>query len=240
MRNLRKPPFICILALTASLLACQNPSAQVNSRQNSAIKPVPDVYTDYSETIRAEFLRCGVDEDKFYELMALSYRKFDQDFEGGWRAIDYKEGCRDSAGRLLQSYLTISQERFESNKVTLMWHTGQMLAGSNNYDEAIHYFRQTYKSAETQKEWNLYVDGTLAFLKKDKDTLLRARDTLANMPVSEKIKEARRTFLKDNPNITMPEGFVDDPQNLSVMNNLITCFDEPYSIAYGKCNKQID
>ena len=34
----------------------------------------------------------------------------------------------------------------------------------------------------------------------------------------------------------MPEGFVDEPANLSVVRGLLNCFGQPYAKAYGgKC-----
>ena len=57
-------------------------------------------------------------------------------------------------------------------------------------------FKRTYKDGDDEKAWNLYVDGTIAFLNKDKPSLQAARDKLAKVPVPEKLKDARRKFLK--------------------------------------------
>lgn len=81
--------------------------------------------------------------------------------------------------------------------------------------------------------WNLYVDGTIAFLTQDRSGLEAATDSLAAIEVSESEKEERRRFLEDNPDITMRDGFVDEPAFLSVLAGLLNCFGQPYSAAYG-------
>lgn len=236
MKNIYLISFIAV-----ALIGCNNstpdtsadpetPSLQVNTPQSA-----PDEFRAYSEQAQSKFIKCGVDEDEFYRLIGLSYRDFDQDFKGGWRAIDYKDGCKIAAQNMLKSYLTYHAYKHHSERSMLLWHTGQVLAGDNKYDEAVKYFRQTYKSGDHSTEWNLYVDATIAFLRKDKSALITARDTLALQTVSEEMKASRRGFLKQNSNVTMPNGFVDEPQNLSVVNKLIKCYDEPYSVAYGKC-----
>lgn len=229
--------FICLqCVLMSGLYACQPQSVDRTSIPET-MTAAPDTYTDYPEATRVEFQKCDIDEDEFYRLMGLSYRDFDQDFKGGWRAIDYKDGCGPVAAHILKSYLTASKNRFTDHTSSVKWHAGQVLAGIGRYEEARTYFEQTYKSADSLGDWNLYVDGTIAFIKRDKSALIAARDKLAKIPVPEALKNARRQFLKDNPNITMPKGFIDEPGNLSVLNQLITCFDKPYSEAYGKCGK---
>jgi len=227
-------PLQCILSL--GLYACQSQPAS-NAIIAETIIEAPEIYTDYPDATLSEFQNCGVDEDEFYRLMGLPYKEFDQDFRGGWRAIDDKDTCSKVAAHIMKSYLTASKNRFDEHALSVKWHTGQVLAGIDRYEEAQAYFEQAYKAAENQADWNLYVDGTIAFIKRDKTALRAARDKLAQIPVPEALKEVRRKFLKDNPNINMPKGFVDEPANLSVLNQFITCFDKPYSEAYGKCDK---
>lgn len=114
---------------------------------------------------------------------------------------------------------------------------GKKKASAGKYDEAISLFKGTYKSDHEHGEaWNLYVDSTIAFLRNDLSKLKQAHDSLSNLPVSEEKKESRRKFLKDNPNIAMPDGFVDQPSNLAPVEALVKCFGQPYSKAYGNCN----
>lgn len=232
---------ISLIALASISCNAGSPDSKLDSNtprsQSDILQAAPDEFSAYSEQAQAEFIKCGVDEDEFYRLIGLSYRDFDQDFNGGWRAIDYKDGCKVAAQNMLKSYLTYHAYKHQSERSMLMWHAGQVLAGDNKYDEAVKYFKQTYKSGDRSTEWNLYVDATIAFLRKDKSALITARDTLALQPVSDEMKASRREFLKQSPNVSWPEGFVDEPQNLSVVNKLIKCYNEPYSVAYGKCEK---
>lgn len=84
--------------------------------------------------------------------------------------------------------------------------------------------------------WQLYVKGSISFLKRDLNSLQLVRDQLAAIPVTEEEQEARRKFLRENPSIRMPDGFVESPQNLDVLDRLIECFDSNYEVAYqGDC-----
>ena len=236
-KNISTVLYIAILT-PIILLACTSEAPQTLEKETlSNIQTAPDTYSDYPLSVQKKLASCGVDEDELYRLLRLDYHAFDQNFNGGWRQIDYKDNCQDAAAYMIKSYLTLHEYSYKSQRSTLVWHTGQVLANNGQYDEAITYFNQAYKMEANQNPWNLYVEGTIAFLRKDKDHLIKLRDELASMPVPEALKASRRKFLKDNPNITMPEGFVDDPQNLSVMNDLITCFNDPYSTAYGNCEE---
>jgi len=224
-----------MIILSTFLFACVNPTSSEITGHSSTAEDAPRLFTDYSASAQDAFKKCGVSETEYYRLLSLPYKEFDQDFTGGWRAVAKNKDCRDSAANLLKSYTANFEYEFKSNHTTLEWHTGQVLAGSGNYEEALIFFKRSYKSDEDQKDWNLYVDGTIAFLKKDKLALQAARDKLAAIPVPEKLKAARRKFLKDNPNITMRDGFVDDPGNLYILDDFIECFNESYSVAYNKC-----
>ena len=233
-----KQRHIAILAtLSTCLFACVNQNPGENSGRSITSEETPRLFTEHSAADQDDFKKCGVDRDEYYRLMTLPIEDFDQDFEGGWRTLDYKQGCKGAAARLLKSYLAEYEYTYERQHNQLEWHRGQVLASSGNYDEALAVFKRTYKDGDDEKAWNLYVDGTIAFLKKDKSALQATRDKLAKVPVPEKLKDARRKFLKDNPNITMRDGFIDDPGNLYVLEDFIKCFHESYAVAYGKCEK---
>ena len=73
-------------------------------------------------------------------------------------------------------------------------------------------------------------------LQRDRKVLAALRNELAALPVSEEEQAARRQFLEENPNVSMPESFVEEPQNLSVLDRLLRCFDSEYAAAYnGDC-----
>lgn len=199
------------------------------------LENVTETFSEFSQTQQTAFTTCGIDKDEFYRLMALSFKDFDQDRNGGWRSYSYKEGCKAQAAELLKSYQKRQEDQFRQNRSTLRWHTGQVLAATGEYADAINYFKQTYKDNSEYPEWNLYVDGTIAFLEKDKTRLQDARNALALIPVPEELKQARRQFLKSNPDIKMSKNFVEELGNLSVLDRLLNCFDQGYDKAYGKC-----
>lgn len=229
---------LSVSALGAVLAGC-TPSAplsnEVKNQPVDLLENTTEYFSDFSQSQQQMFADCDINENEFYRLMGLSFKEFDQDFKGGWRAYSHEDGCKAQAIELLKSYQKRQDVQFRENRSTLRWHTGQVLASTGDYEQAIQYFKQTYKDNSEYPEWNLYVDGTIAFLEKDKPKLKTARDKLAIIPVPEERKAARRQFLKDNPMITMPENFVDEPGNLSVLDKLLRCFDQGYNEAYGKC-----
>lgn len=188
------------------------------------------------------FVECGVTDEEYDRLMTLPQKDFDQDFRGGWRAVSRQEDCNSVAGYLIEDYIQKHDIIPLSGNNILFWHAGQTHANSGNYERAIVFFTDAYTPNlhpdEHGYEWGLYAEGTIAFLQDDLISLTAKRDTLAAIEVSEAAKQSRRKFLLDNPNITMPEGFIDEPQNLTPLNNLIACFGRPYEEAYhGKCEK---
>ena len=181
-----------------------------------------------------ELLRaCGVGPDELDRQMVLSQEAFDQDLEGGWREIAKQDGCREAASLLLQAYLRYSVYPVEDQSM-LRWHAGQLEAMAGDTLEAIALIRGTYDDSPEPDAvaWRLYARGTIAFLQRDRIVLSDQRDKLAALPVSEERKAERRQFLEDNPDVSMPEGFVDEPQNLAVLDRLLRCFDSDYASAY--------
>ncbi|MEM9233378.1 MAG: hypothetical protein AAGA69_03970 [Pseudomonadota bacterium] len=205
-----------------------------------ALQDVP-VFDLLPEDQQARLEQCGVDTVELARLLELEYREFDQDYDGGWRAIAKQEGCELAAAKAIEAYIHFARPHGPGYSKILRWHAGQLYAYVQQTDQAIAFFRTTYDDPEGSEfsgsEWNLYVDATLAFLRDDYDVLVTARDRLAEIPVSDELKESRRKFLKDNPTISMPEGFVDAPQNLNVVQRFVDCFGEPYRQAYSSCDK---
>lgn len=152
-------------------------------------------------------------------LLALDERSFDQDMNGGWRAVARHEECTEIAADLIRDY----RETRGSTSTILYWHEGQLRASAGSADEAIRLFEKSRK-ADDAFGWNLYVDATIAFLKHDKPALLAARVALANLP---RPKDFDPRDAQGNV-INIPW-----PLNLSVVDGLITCFDREYKDAYG-------
>lgn len=99
--------------------------------------------------------------------------QFDQT-KKGWRRLD-EEGKFIEAAELIVAYVKQNQAQTTSNPTiqTLYFHVGQeyAMAGEAYYEEAITYFRRAYKG---KPEWDTYVEGTIAFLRRDKTQLEKA------------------------------------------------------------------
>jgi hypothetical protein len=102
-------------------------------------------------------------------LLALDEHSFDQDMNGGWRAVAQNEECTEVAADLIRE----CRETRGLLSTILYWHEGQLRATAGSTDEAIRLFEKSRK-AEDAFGWNLYVDASLAFLRHDKPALLAA------------------------------------------------------------------
>ena len=183
---------------------------------------------------RAERMRrCGVDADELHRLIGLEPRAFDQDFAGGWRPYADAPGCERAAAELIIAYISHSPHYDPQSHAIIRWHAGQMLASADERDLAVEYLDSTRSG---HLAWNLYIDATIAFLRSDREAAEAARAELARQLPSEAEMASRRQFLANNPRITMPEGFVERPQNLDVVDGLLACWGRPYSQAYGRCD----
>lgn len=163
---------------------------------------------------------CLADRDT---LLSMDYTSFDQDLEGGWRAIAAREECRLAAAELLHAYHARLREKGEpvvwqtdQGAVTLSedgavhilyWHEGQLRALSGQYGRAAALFRRSLKpEGENYRGWNQYALGSIAFLEGDIGMLRENREALS---------------------AAFPDSI-----NLRVLDRLITCFGEPYAKAY--------
>lgn len=153
------------------------------------------------------------------ELLALDEYSFDQDMNRGWRAVARHEECAEIAADLIRDY----RETRGSTSTSLYWHEGQLRASAGSTDEAIRLFEKSRKAGGAIG-WNLYVDASIAFLKRDMPALLAARAALARLPRPEDFDP--RDVKGNVVNISWPP-------NLSVVDGLITCFDRGYKEAYG-------
>lgn len=207
---------VCVL-LALLLAACSESTAGSSARQARAM-PVSS----------AELAACGVDSEHRSRLMALSPNEFDQDLTGGWRPVADRAGCELAAATLLKDY--IDENGIEPDDGAMHWHVGQMLAFAGSDEAAIPWLEMT---PQTEPALQLYVEGTVAFLARDRVALQNAIDSLSAVKVSVAEREMKRQFLEDNPDISVPEGFLDEPPNLRVLEGLLGCFEDPYSVAYG-------
>jgi hypothetical protein len=158
---------------------------------------------------------CQVDERA---LMDMGFNAFDQDMQGGWRALSQRPGCEARAADLIHTYRVLAEHRMS----ILYWHEGQLRAALGQTEEAIRLFEQSRKP-DDQYGWNPYVDATIAFLRGDREALIAARGRLAALPRPAGFEER-----------TLPGGFRTTwPLNLQVVDGLIRCFGRTYREAYG-------
>lgn len=229
-----------ILATSLGLAACNaegDPLHVAGVESADALVPADAswAYAVLDADVRLGLATCDVDGAEFDRLMALPQKAFDQDFQGGWRPIGDTEGCYDAAGDLILAYMAYSVPVAPDRLQILRWHAGQMKAFAGKNTDALALFAGTYE-AEDDVEWKYYVDATLAFLKQDLSGIETAYEKLSTFEVSDESKASRQRFLDENPNITMPDGFLTEPANLLVIKRLSDCFGRPYKEAYRGCD----
>lgn len=156
--------------------------------------------------------------------LSLDFEAFDQSMTSGWRPLARK-GCTAEAADLIRDYRIAHPETKRAS--LLLWHEGQLRATAGETQAAIALFRQAYKPAEMDSGfgWNLYVDGTIAFLSRDRTALLTARQKLAALP-----KPA--DWDTDTARANARTGVPSWPLNLGVLDGFLRCFDKPYAETY--------
>nr|WP_017122186.1 hypothetical protein [Xanthomonas vasicola] len=165
-------------------------------------------------------------------MLALDEDAFDQDVQGGWRTIADRPGCAMAAADLLRDYR-------QAHAITggiVLWHEGQMRAEAGQTAQAIALFEKSYEpAAEDLAGWNRYVDAMIAFLKRDRAGLDAARAQLASVlyPQGKDMPPLQDGYMVFPAEKGRPEMKVRWPPNLDVVDGLIKCYDEPYSVAYG-------
>jgi hypothetical protein len=161
---------------------------------------------------------CGYDRAV---LMALDEDSFDQNPKGGWRSLSDRK-CYAEAADLVRAYREAKRRKRPS---ILFWHEGQLRALLGQTDAAVALFDAAREPpANDEIGWNIYVDGSIAFLKHDRAGLQKARDTLAKLP-RPKGRGSGRFKAKQ---ITLPW-----PPNLDVLDGFLKCFTRSYAEAYG-------
>lgn len=157
---------------------------------------------------------------------------FDQTEGQGWRPL-YDAKCFIEAAELLREWqaqhgadFNLTNPRDRSLSHVLIWHEAQMWTFGQRNDVALPIFERTYREVDggSEQAWNLYVDGTLAFLRRDKPALEEAIAELAEIPPPPGWDKA---VGMDGRPISLPW-----PQNLDVLQGLLRCWTQPYSVAY--------
>ncbi len=135
----------------------------------------------------------------------MDYKSFDQSPpNGGWRAL--KDKGRDlEIANLLDSYAKCRKGLTSDQKGTIIFHAGQIHANIGESEKALERFAESYNDELNSKyHWNLFVDGTMAFVKRDAAKLKAARDKVEALE-------------KDHPYV-------------KTLNNLMRCFGRPYKL----------
>ena len=117
-------------------------------------------------------------------LMALDFKAFDQDMQGGWRYYANQENFITAAS-LIEAYLEQHPKTDVFERQTMSWHAGQMLAMGGQQEGAIPLMEESRKGKDDFMLWNPYLDATIAFLKKDRpafDSNLKAVSAMSNNP----------------------------------------------------------
>jgi len=162
---------------------------------------------------------CSYDLDAMLEL---DLDAFDQDIpNGGWRRLSNLD-CHEEAAELIRAW---RHEKRDHSHI-LYWHEGQMRAFAGQTSEAIALFDLTRKSQDFDADfgWNHYVDGTIAFMRGDREGLSRAIERLAAVPEPEV------------NSFTRPDGTVVEmswPPNMNVLVKFEQCWGRTYAEAYG-------
>lgn len=167
-------------------------------------------------------------------MLALDEQAFDQDLAnggGGWRALANKPDCELAAADLLAAYRVAHPK----SDPILAWHEGQMRATAGEYERAIPLLEQDRKPAEQDVAgWNYYVDATVAFLRRDRASLVKAQQQLAAVPYPAEngLPPLKSGFLEIPSPPGQPAMRMRWPPNIEVVEGLLACFGKPYSQAY--------
>ena len=154
-------------------------------------------------------------------MLALDRNEFDQNLpDGGWRGL-YNRGCYEEAAELIREW---RHEKRDDTSI-LYTHEGQMRAYAGQTEEAIALLRLTYKPIDEDANfgWNYYMDGTIAFLERDREGLKTAIEKLAAIPKP----EATAVYADGRP------AKIIWPPNMNILKGFEKCWDSPYREAYG-------
>ena len=139
-----------------------------------------------------------IGEEEYTRLMALSLDGFDQSAEGFRQYSDnYELMCL-----LIPEYIVVN-ELPASHSRNLHWHLGQIHAFNDNYEAAITEMKQAFEGGSLT--WACYINGSIAFLEKDKAALQEALETLQKQ---------------------------DNQMNIEILEKFVKYFDRSYAEAY--------
>ena len=184
--------------------------------------PAVLILSVFVATVLNPSVSCGQEKNESSDELRLSYEAFDQHPGSGWRKIANAGQYREAA-RLIDRYQQETKGLVEWQRVNLRFHAGQLYAVADDKDQALARFKTALfeqESPDALVRWNAYVGATIAFLERDRQKLAEFREEIARGP-----------------------KFQGVTPNLDVVDRLVACFDEHYSIVYRekykKCKSQI-
>jgi len=118
------------------------------------------------------------------DLSKMTYLEFDQYMRSG------KGGKGEQAALMLIHYLSDAKNLTNSEKCLLHWHAGQDYAKAGKNDLAIHQFNLASEEKEIMSKTfgptaNAYYKATIAFLKKDKETIGKHLQEILAIPMKD-------------------------------------------------------
>jgi len=122
----------------------------------------------------------------YSDLSKMPFQEFDQTQGSGWRKLAM-EGKHEEAAKLIDRYLLENADT-DKKKGILNFHAGQMYAFADISDLAVDRFKKSYNLDYPEdfepyaKQWNSYVNATIAFLEKDREALLKHKDEIVQGP----------------------------------------------------------
>jgi hypothetical protein len=169
-------------------------------------------------------------------LLELDFQQFDQDHHNGWRALSYRateddQSCVQAAADLIGHYRDRHRDSLKPDQDRLLaWHAGQLYAELGDYAAAVPLLAESNDSPD--RAFALYAKASVAFLQRDREALLAAREALAALPKPDNWDSPERQAERD----VFKEKFgleIRWPPNLEVVDSLVNCFARSYGEAYG-------
>lgn len=159
-------------------------------------------------------------------LARLSPEGFDQMRGSGWRMVAEQDRCKAPAADLIRAYRRYRAADVEESGLgsALLWHEGQLRAMVGQTEQAVALMEQA--RSDGRPEWDLYIDATIGFLRRDRDVVRNARAALVELPEPEWFKRAAADAQPAH------QTELTWPMNLDVIDGLLNCFNRPYAQAY--------
>lgn len=161
-------------------------------------------------------------------VLTLSYDAFDET-GSGWRRWG-EGGCETTAAQVLREYRRSNASRLSPWQLSaLLWHEAQVRAAIGETDHALPLFREAMTGSDDEAT-RLYARATIAFLERDRETLVETQSLLAAIPEPPDFARAADAYVARH-HLPRPVW----PTNMDIVNDFVRCFDASYKVAYAGC-----